>query len=212
MCRRDSTVAVLAGTIVVAYLSLVLGELAPKRLALQRAEGVSLFAAPTMLSRLVNHPLAGSVDTRPLKTISYGGAPMYVADLKRALELLGPKLCQLYGQGESPMTITGLSKLMHAEREHPRFEARQGCAQAIVDAQAKAEMVIIGACEVDGVGVVKDVCIVVRRGQHKADGVAAANRLTVHGDVLGREAHGGPLDRAATTSQGSIDHASRVGG
>ena len=42
------TVAVLAVTIVVAYLSLVLGELAPKRLALQRAEGVSLFAAPAL--------------------------------------------------------------------------------------------------------------------------------------------------------------------
>ena len=49
---------------------------------------------------------------------------MYVADLKRALDLLGNKLCQLYGQGESPMTITHLSREMHADRSHPRWEQR----------------------------------------------------------------------------------------
>ena len=38
---------------------------------------------------------------------------MYVHDLQRALEVLGPRLYQLYGQGESPMTITGLAKRDH---------------------------------------------------------------------------------------------------
>ena len=76
---------------------------------------VSFFAAPTMVSRLINHPLAGSAATRNLKTITYGGAPMYLSDLKRALQIFGPKLYQLYGQGESPMTITGLSQAMHFE-------------------------------------------------------------------------------------------------
>jgi acyl-CoA synthetase (AMP-forming)/AMP-acid ligase II len=85
---------------------------------------VSLFAAPTMVTRLIDHPKAGSADTRGLKTIVYGGAPMYVADLKRALALFGPKLYQLYGQGESPMTITGLDKALHADRHHPEWEAR----------------------------------------------------------------------------------------
>jgi long-chain acyl-CoA synthetase len=91
---------------------------------LARHRNVSLFAAPTMVARLVNHPKAGSADTRGLKTIVYGGAPMYVADLKRALDLLGPKLYQLYGQGESPMTITGLDQAPHADRSHPRWEER----------------------------------------------------------------------------------------
>ena len=45
---------------------------------------------------------------RNLKTITYGGAPMYVADCLRAIELFGPRLFQLFGQGEAPMTITGL--------------------------------------------------------------------------------------------------------
>jgi long-chain acyl-CoA synthetase len=79
-----------------------------------------------MVSRLINHGRAGSADTRGLKTITYGGAPMYVADLRRALELFGPKLYQLYGQGESPMTITGLDKAMHADASHPRYEERLG--------------------------------------------------------------------------------------
>jgi long-chain acyl-CoA synthetase len=92
--------------------------------ALAKHPNVSIFAAPTMVSRLINHGAAGTADTRNLKTIIYGGAPMYVAHLKRALELFGPKLYNLYGQGESPMTITGLDKAMHADTAHPRWEER----------------------------------------------------------------------------------------
>jgi acyl-CoA synthetase (AMP-forming)/AMP-acid ligase II len=47
-----------------------------------------------------------------------------VSDLKRALDTLGNVMMQLYGQGESPMTITHLSREMHAMRDHPRWEAR----------------------------------------------------------------------------------------
>jgi long-chain acyl-CoA synthetase len=102
---------------------------------------VSMFAAPTMVSRLINHPRAGGADTRGLKTLIYGGAPMYVSDLKRAIALFGAKLYQLYGQGESPMTITGLDQRRHAEHQHPRFEqrlasagvARTGVAVRVVD-------------------------------------------------------------------------------
>ena len=119
------------------------GSFEPERMfdALPKYTNVAMFAAPTMVTRLITHPLAGSADTRNLKTISYGGAPMYVADLKRALALFGPKLYQLYGQGESPMTISGLPKWMHADTEHPRYDerlgstgvARTGCAITIVD-------------------------------------------------------------------------------
>jgi putative hemolysin len=42
------TVAFIAVTAFISYLSLVLGELVPKRLALQRSEGVALFVAPTL--------------------------------------------------------------------------------------------------------------------------------------------------------------------
>ena len=39
---------------------------------------------------------------------------MYVADARRAIDLFGPRLYQLFGQGESPMTITGLPQDFHA--------------------------------------------------------------------------------------------------
>jgi long-chain acyl-CoA synthetase len=90
--------------------------------------GVAMFAAPTMVSRLVSHPAVVSSGVPGLKTIIYGGGPMYVADLKRALDVLGPRLAQIYGQGESPMCITSMTKAMIGDREHPRWEARAGSA------------------------------------------------------------------------------------
>ena len=106
---------------------------------------VSMFAAPTMVVRLLNDPKAGSTDTSGLKTIAYGGAPMYVADLRRGIEMFGPKFFQVYGQGESPMTITGLAKAFHTDSAHSHLEARlgsagiarTGCAFQIVDAAGK---------------------------------------------------------------------------
>ena len=102
------------------------GSFEPERVfaALGTYDNCAMFAAPTMVSRLINDPRAGSADTRGLKTIIYGGAPMYLSDLKRALELFGPKLYNLYGQGESPMTITGLDKAMHAEFAQPGRDDR----------------------------------------------------------------------------------------
>jgi long-chain acyl-CoA synthetase len=98
--------------------------------------GASLFAAPTMVRRLVERSAAAAADTHNLKTVVYGGGPMYVADCKRAMAVLGNKLAQIYGQGESPMTITALGKARHAETCHPRYEQRLasvGTAQTVVE-------------------------------------------------------------------------------
>ena len=91
---------------------------------LARWPGMSFFAAPLMIKRLAESPAIQRADLRNLKTIIYGGAPMYFADLQRALEVLGPRFAQIYGQGETPMTITGLSKRDHADRDHPRWAER----------------------------------------------------------------------------------------
>jgi long-chain acyl-CoA synthetase len=99
--------------------------------------GTSFFAAPTMLVRLLASPAAGSADLAHLKTISYGGGPMYVADALRAIELFGPRLYQLFGQGESPMTITGLPQSEHARRAHLETcgFARTGVEVRVADAE-----------------------------------------------------------------------------
>ena len=91
--------------------------------------GVTMFAAPTMVKRLVEAPLRGMPNggTVPgLKTIVYGGGPMYVADIKAGMARFGQRFAQIYGQGESPMTITASSKAIHADTMHPRYEARIG--------------------------------------------------------------------------------------
>ena len=85
-------------------------------------KGSSFFAAPTMLTRLMNARGAGDMNLAHLKTITYGGGPMYVADLRRALEMWGPRLYQLFAQGEAPMTVTGLSQMHHAMADHPRHD------------------------------------------------------------------------------------------
>ena len=97
---------------------------------------VSLFAAPTMVRRLVEHVAASSADCRGLKTIVYGGGPMYLEDIRRALAVLGDRLVQIYGQGESPMTITALSRQHLADRTHPRHLQRiasVGVAHSVVE-------------------------------------------------------------------------------
>ena len=84
-------------------------------------QGVTFFMAPTMVTRLINAPGIVDADTRNLKTIVYGGAPMYTEDCLKALDLLGPKLVQIYGQGEAPMTITALSRALHADSDAPDY-------------------------------------------------------------------------------------------
>ena len=86
--------------------------------------GVSMFAAPTMIKRLVEHPEAASAEDGNLKTIIYGGGPMYVEDLKLAMARFGNSFVQIYGQGESPMTITALTRDEHANAAHPRHAER----------------------------------------------------------------------------------------
>lgn len=72
--------------------------------------GSSAFLAPTMVQRLVQ---TGRQRPENLKTVVYGGGPMYVDSLKKALAAYGPIFVQLYGQGEAPMTITGLRRADH---------------------------------------------------------------------------------------------------
>ncbi len=82
----------------------------------------TVFLAPTMLNRLARHPATAGARVDHLRTLIYGGAPMYLEDLKRALAAFGPCLWQGYGQGETPNTIAYLSKAWHAAVDHPRYE------------------------------------------------------------------------------------------
>jgi long-chain acyl-CoA synthetase len=90
---------------------------------LDRHRGVTMFYAPTMVRRLIDYRGLADANLANLKTIVYGGAPIYVADLEEAMGILGNKLIQIYGQGESPMTITCLSRRHHWMKDDPRHQA-----------------------------------------------------------------------------------------
>ena len=84
--------------------------------------------ASTIVKRLVDHAESTGIGpddaARSFKTIVYGGAPMYLADIERALRVMGPRFVQIYGQGETPMTATALSRAHLVDATHPRHAER----------------------------------------------------------------------------------------
>jgi acyl-CoA synthetase (AMP-forming)/AMP-acid ligase II len=100
--------------------------------------GCGMFLAPTMVRRLRLE--AEKQGRRPanLRSIIYGGGPMYSTEIVEAIAVLGPVFRQLYGQGESPMTITGLTLADHLNADAHVLRsvgwARSGVEVAVVDA------------------------------------------------------------------------------
>ena len=94
----------------------------------QQIGPLSLFAAPTIVKRLVDHAATAGLSAQAcgqsFKTVVYGGAPMYAADIQRALAVMGPRFVQIYGQGESPMVGTALSRQHLQNTAHPRYQQR----------------------------------------------------------------------------------------
>jgi len=118
---------------------------------------VSLFAAPTMVRRLTESANASGRDAPGLRTLVYGGGPMYLTDIRAAMEAFGNRFAQIYGQGESPMTITALSKLHHGDAAHPRHAERLG---SVGVAQAGIEIAIRDAeGHTLGPGEIGEVCV-----------------------------------------------------
>ncbi len=99
-------------------------------------DNLVFFAAPTMVKRLIAHSSTQEFDGQGIRTIVYGGGPMYLSDLEEALALFGPRFVQIYGQGESPMTISVLPREVIADDKHPEAKHRKasvGFAHSCVD-------------------------------------------------------------------------------
>ncbi len=107
-----------------------------------RHGGVAMFAAPTMVKRMVDHARAAHPALEGLKTVIYGGGPMYLADIEDALAVMGQRFAQIYGQGESPMTITALAKHHFGATSHPRYAHRLA---SVGVAQSAVEVIVAGA-------------------------------------------------------------------
>lgn len=76
--------------------------------ALSRYERTSVFVPPVLLRRLCAHAPLRELELEPGRSgqILLGAAPVSPADLRRAVQVLGPRVWNGYGQGESPCTIT----------------------------------------------------------------------------------------------------------
>ncbi len=99
------------------------------------AGSISMFAAPTMVRRLVDHAKQSGQDGTGLRTIVYAGGPMYEADILDAVDIMGPRFVQIYGQGECPMGITALTRHDVSDRKHENWRGRLnsvGTAQSAV--------------------------------------------------------------------------------
>lgn len=82
------------------------------------------FLAPTQIIKMLEEFRAGEYDLSSLRAVCYGGAPIYVEHLRAAMKAFGPVFAQIYGQGEAPITITGMNAAAHArllETNDPRI-------------------------------------------------------------------------------------------
>jgi len=135
-----------SGLYMLPYIARAARQVIPKSAGYDAAEfldlcevhsSVSAFLAPTMVQRLRLE--AESSGRRPanLHLIIYGGGPMYVSELKHALAVFGPVFAQLYGQGEAPLTITGMRRSDHLTNDETVLGSvgwpRSGVEVAIVD-------------------------------------------------------------------------------
>jgi long-chain acyl-CoA synthetase len=101
----------------------------------RQLDNVVMFGAPTMVRRLVDAAKRRGENGEGIRTIIYGGGPMYLADIRDAIAVMGQRFVQIYGQGESPMTITALGREWHARTDHPRYLERLasvGSAQSVM--------------------------------------------------------------------------------
>jgi len=102
------------------------GHFDPERIfeEIERSKITDLASVPTMLIALMDHPKRPHFDLGSLKRITYAGSPTPVERIKEALELFGPVLDQSYGQAESIITITHLSRQEHILNNDPAHGRR----------------------------------------------------------------------------------------
>ena len=72
---------------------------------------IVMFLAPTMIVMLLRGD--AGIDTSSLRCVVYGGAPIHAEHARQMLDRFGPVFVQIYGQGESPMTITYVPAAAH---------------------------------------------------------------------------------------------------
>jgi acyl-CoA synthetase (AMP-forming)/AMP-acid ligase II len=127
-------------------------------LATARAEAVThALVVPTMLARVVDHLADGSAHLPALRSLAYGGAPMPVTVLERALAAFGDTdFVNAYGLTETSSTIAVLGPDDHRvalASDEPAVRARLGSAGRVlpgVEAEVRYGLLWVRGEQVSG--------------------------------------------------------------
>jgi len=95
---------------------------------IQEHRVTNMFCVAAMVKGMMECPSIDQYDHGSLKSLCYGGGPMMVTDVLEAIETFGPVLVNLYGQGESPMTICCLQQWQHVLDDSQQQLKRLGSA------------------------------------------------------------------------------------
>ncbi|MBD8138109.1 long-chain fatty acid--CoA ligase [Peribacillus frigoritolerans] len=78
--------------------------------SIEKERITTFFLVPTMVNLMIHEESLLKRDLSSLKSINMAGAPMAAEKIKMALDILGPKIIETYGQIEAPMTITAMPR------------------------------------------------------------------------------------------------------
>ncbi len=111
------------------------------KLFLERVEKVkvtSTFIVPTMIYVLLDTPDLLKYDLGSLRNIIYGASAIAPARLVQAVDTLGPIFTQLFGQTETPMMISCLSRQEHVISDpEKRKRVYKSCGRPVMTADVR---------------------------------------------------------------------------
>jgi acyl-CoA synthetase (AMP-forming)/AMP-acid ligase II len=98
---------------------------------------VTIFmGTPTMIIALLQSPSLLKRNLSTLRTLIYGGSPIPLAPLEKALKVFGPILTQIYGQTELSGPATILPKESHIQNGKTKKKL-QSCGRPMVNTEVK---------------------------------------------------------------------------
>jgi acyl-CoA synthetase (AMP-forming)/AMP-acid ligase II len=86
--------------------------------AVQARGATGVVLVPTMLARLLQHPLTEPQAFSSLRRLAYAGAPMPPSQIREVYERITPNLIQFYGLVEAIPPVTVLDSIDHVQGQH----------------------------------------------------------------------------------------------